>query len=180
MSETLPAVIDLSSQQMAALAREMAIGIKDPRLVCESFGVTQAQFDAYVRPHAFYKKAFDAFVLEWESALSTNKRIALQSAAALEDGLPRLSARMANGAEGLPAVTEVAKLLAKLAGVGEEKRQVAEGERFTITINLGADTRKFEETIGGAPLIDVSAGEDPGPQALPGAVPTLPKGAFDF
>ena len=160
---TLPTPINLEPAQVAALAREMAIAIKDPHHILEAMGVSQAQFDAYVRPSAFYKRAYEAYVVEWESALSTNKRIALQSAAAIEDILPKLSARMSNGQEGLTAVTETAKLLAKLAGIGEEKRNVGEGERFSIVINLGADTTlKFNETIGGAPLIDITP-ESPSP-----------------
>ena len=166
--QTLPTQIDLLPAQMAALAREMAIAIKDPSLILEAMGVTQAQFDAYVRPNAFYKRAYEAFVIEWESALSTNKRIALQSAAALEDVLPKLSARMSNDKEGLPAVTDTAKLLARLAGVGEAQRQTEAGERFTININLGADTKlQFKETIGNAPLIDLEKAD---------TIPALPAG----
>ena len=169
---TQPTPINLEPAQIAMLAREMAVAIKDPHLILEAMGVTQAQFDTYVRPNAFYKRAFEAFVLEWESALSTNKRIALQSAAAIEDILPKLSARMSNGQEGLPAVTETAKLLARLAGIGEEKRNVAEGERFSIVINLGADTKlQYNETIGGAPVIDL----DP-TSPSPVAIQTISKG----
>ena len=170
--DKLPIPIDLEPAQIATIAREMAVAIKNPVLILEAMGVSQAQFDAYVRPNAFYKRAYEAFVLEWESALSTNKRIALQSAAAIEDVLPKLSARMSNGQEGLTAITETAKLLAKLAGIGEEKRNVGEGERFSITINLGADTKlQYNETIGGAPLIDLT------PEApTPNTVPAITKG----
>ncbi len=166
--EPLPTQINLNQSEIAALAREMAIAIKDPDLVLETFRITRDQFEAYVLKNTFYKRAFEAFVIEWESALSTKKRIELQSAAAIEDVLPKLSARMSSGTEGLGAVTETAKLLAKLAGIGEDKKTPTEGERFSITINLGADTKlQFEETIGGAPLIDLQAAELPAPNQIP-------------
>lgn len=179
MSEptTLPPHIELDQTKMAGLAREMAIGVKDPDVICMSFGITQEQFDRWILPHPFYKKAYEIFVLEWESALSTNKRIAIQSAAALEDALPKIASRMTNGKEGLSAVTETAKMFAKLAGAGEEKHGADAGEKFTITINLGADTKlKYEETIR-PPTIDVSA--EAFTQHSPGEVRALPKGPLD-
>ena len=160
----LPVQPDLTANQIAVIAREMAMNIRDPKFILDAVGITQEQFDTHIRPQVYYKRAYEAFVTEWESALTTNKRIALQSAAALEDALPKLASRMSKDAEALPAVVETAKLLAKLAGAGEQTRETAPGERFTITINLGADTLKFEETIGHSvqPLIT----EKPRPDLL--------------
>jgi hypothetical protein len=70
----------------------------------------------------------------------------------LERGLRTLHDRMNNAAETLPAVVETAKLLAKLAGAGEEKiAQSGSGERFTISINIGS--KKIEQEV--APTIDL-------------------------
>ena len=146
----------LDEPQMVVLARDMAWNIRDPDIILGALGVTQEQFDTHVKRNAFYKRAYETFLVEWESANSTNKRIAVKSAAALEDLLPSIGARMANAKEGLPAVVETAKLFAKLAGAGEEKRDSSPGEKFTITINLGADKLRFEETVGkGIEILEV-------------------------
>jgi hypothetical protein len=147
-----PTQPDLTSNQIAVLAREMAIAIRDPQIILKALNITQEQFDTYILPQVFYKRAYEAFVLEWESALTTNKRIALQSAAALEDVLPKLASRMHKDVESLPAVVETAKLLAKLSGAGETSSETTPGERFTITINLGAEKLEYKETIGISPL----------------------------
>ena len=139
---------DLDPNRIAVVAREMAMNIRPVETILASAGISQAQFEMFILPSAFYKRAYETFVLEWESALSTNKRIALGAAAILEDSLPKLNARMINDINPLSSVTETAKLFAKLAGAGETKEAV-QGERFTITINMGGEKVHIEETIGG-------------------------------
>lgn len=146
---------DLGSGVLAAIAREMAIAIRKPEDILAPFNLTIEQFEHDVQPLAFYKQCYEAFVAEWESAGSTNRRIALQAGAALEQILPKLAARMIKSGETLPAVTETAKLFAKLSGAGEEKKVEAAGEKFKIIINLGADKHEFNETVP-KPVIDVT------------------------
>jgi hypothetical protein len=54
---------------------------------------------------------------------------------------------MKNSAEAFPAAIEAGKLFAKIAGLDAlSKGEGPPGERFTITINLGADTTlKYEK-----------------------------------
>jgi hypothetical protein len=175
---------DLDPNRIAVVAREMAMNIRPVETILASAGISQAQFEKFILPTAFYKRAYETFVLEWESALSTNKRIALGAAAILEDSLPKLNARMINDINPLSSVTETAKLFAKLAGAGETKEAV-QGERFTITINMGGEKVHIEETIGGlqipkiiegessaAPLLAISEGESRAMEAQ-----SLPSGA---
>lgn len=145
MSDDQIPSVDLQANAIAALAREMAFGLRPVPDILSSFQISQEIFEREIQQLAFYKQCYDAFVLEWESAASTNKRIALQAGAALEQILPRISARMADRREPLPAVTETAKLLARLSGAGEDKRSEQTGEKFKIIINLGADTQVFED-----------------------------------
>ena len=160
LPETLSAPVhpDLDTNRIAMLAREMAMAIRPVELILKAVNITQAQFDKFILPNAFYKRAYETFVLEWESALSTNKRIAVEAAAILEDSLPKLNARMINGQEPLSSSTETAKLFAKLAGAGETK-EVSQGERFTITINLGGEKIHIEETVGGLQIPKIIEGE---------------------
>jgi hypothetical protein len=148
----------LDVNRLAVLAREMAMAIQPVEKILNAVGISQAQFEKFILPNAFYKRAYESFVLEWESALSTNKRIALGAAAILEDSLPKLNARMLNDINPLSSVTETAKLFAKLAGAGETKEAV-QGERFTITINMGGEKVRIEETIGAVQIPKIIEGE---------------------
>jgi len=148
---------NLSELQLVKLARELVMHIQDPAKVIASFNLTQAQFDQHVLTNRFYKRAYETLLIEWEAAESTNKRIAFKSAYTLEDGLPTLGARMIDGKENLTAAVETAKLLAKLSGAGEEKRDTTPGEKFTIQINIGQKELKYEETVGQIPEIQLVA-----------------------
>lgn len=166
---------NLTEPQMVVLARDMAWRIKPVDALLEALGLTQEAFDYWIAPNDSYKRFYSTFLVEWESANSTNKRLAVKSAAALEDNLAIIAARMGNEKENLNAVTETAKLFAKLAGAGEQKQQAEIGEKFTININLGAKRLEFNETIG--PVL-----ESPSVQSLtegessPLPIPFLPEG----
>jgi len=149
---------DLDPNRIVALAREMAMAIRPVTTILTAAGITQAQFDKFILPVPIYKRAYETFLLEWESALSTNKRIAIESAAILEDSLPKLNARMINDVNPLSSSVEAAKLFAKLAGAGETK-EATPGERFNITINLGGDKIHIQETIGGVQIPQIIEGE---------------------
>ena len=149
---SLPA---LTAQMLARLARELAMDIRPQLDILKDYGLNRVQYDFLREHNEFFKAALYASVIEWNSAMSTPERIKAQAAAALEDKLPDLAIRMGNKSEGLPGVVEAAKLFAKIAGVGErDMGNVATGERFTITINLGAD----ERLVVGAPKEISAAG----------------------
>ena len=139
----------LDSQKLTRLALELAKATFNPSEVLRAFNLTVAQFERYIAPNPFFKQAYDAAIIEWNSSTSTVKRIKTRSAAILEDSLPALSARLVDTGESLPAVVETAKLFAKLAGAGEENKTVGSSDRFSISINIGPKTieRVIEPTI---------------------------------
>jgi hypothetical protein len=137
---------NLTANQIAALAREKAMDVRTEEVVLRSAGITKGQFETFVIVNPLYKRAYETFVMEWESALSTNKRIAIEAAAALEDSLPYLGLRMIDDKEQLNQVVEAAKLFAKLAGAGEVKEGAPTGERFSISIVL-SDKDRVEASI---------------------------------
>lgn len=161
----------LDAVTLAKLAREIAMDIKETAVVLKEFGLNQTQYDYLAEHNAFFKNALEAACIEWHSPLSTKERVAVAAAAILEDSLPTLGARMQNRGEGLPGVTEAAKLFAKLAGVGERENSGApSGERFVINIDLG-----------GGKTVALEAGPPPSSADNPfvrGAVPqaALPSG----
>jgi len=165
---SMPLPIALSVNQMVAIAREMAMAIRADTTILRAAGITKGQFEEFIVGNPLYKRAFETFIMEWESALSTNKRIAIQAAAGLEDALPHLALRMTDDKEQLNQKVETAKLFAKLAGAGEIKEGAAVGERFSISIILGPDQQAITKTIeavpgkeitGDTPLLPITVGK---------------------
>jgi hypothetical protein len=142
--------IKLDSVELAKLAREIAMDLRERVDILKDFKLTEAQYDFLEANNDFFKNALQSAVLEWHSPLSTMERIKLQSAAILEETLPALGARMQNKAEGLPGVVETAKFFAKNAGIGERGvGDAGAGERFTINIDLGGDQKITVSTSEG-------------------------------
>jgi hypothetical protein len=145
---TLPVRAEpLNSYRLASLAREVAMNMRNLPEILADYGIEPEDYKQ-VLTWPFYKSALEAAIIEWNGPLSTNQRIKIQAAAALEDALPSMAARMSHTDETLPAVVETGKLFAKLAGIGEQGQRGDIGEKFSITINLGEDKKlTFEKDI---------------------------------
>lgn len=132
--------------RVAALVRDLAVNMYDLPFTLSKHSLTDEQYET-LRQNDFFKKAIEAATIEWNSPLSTPKRLAMEAAIALEDALPDVAMRLRKTNEPLPGVVELAKLFAKMAGVGEQSPgSQAPQEKFKITINLGADVAQFDKT----------------------------------
>jgi hypothetical protein len=132
----------MTPSELAKLAREIAMDIKERTLVFKEYALTETQYEFLEANNDFYKAALHAACIEWHAPLTTQERIKVEAAAILEDSLLGIGARMQNKSEGLPGVIEAAKLFAKVAGVGEREVGLGTpGERFTINIDLGGDQK---------------------------------------
>lgn len=151
-------------QKTAAFIRELAHNMYDVPFILKTHGVTQAQYDG-IKDQEFFQGALRAMTVEWNSIGNTQKRLAIEAAIALEDALPAMAAHLSKTRELTPAIIEFAKLLAKMAGVGEVSQNNAPTERFKITINLGADVQTFDK---GRPvqLVTEGPGQEPAVLAL--------------
>jgi beta-phosphoglucomutase-like phosphatase (HAD superfamily) len=132
-------------QRAAAFMRDLARECYDLPVILGMHKVSQAQYDK-MKVDETFKRTLEAMSAEWHSASNTPKRLALESLILLEDALPTVAARLTKQAEPLPGVVELAKLLAKLGGVGDAAQNNTPSERFKITINLGADTLQRDAT----------------------------------
>lgn len=138
---------ELDETMLAKLAREMAMNIRPYAQVFDDFGITETDYYE-ISKLEFYARAKEQFTLEWNATASTADRIKIGSLAYLEQILPALTRRALDLKEALPAATDVAKLLARNAGIGEAKSEAkGASERFVITINLGAD-------LDGKPVVE--------------------------
>lgn len=136
----LPA--DFGPPQMVALARDLAKNIHPLGTILTNHKLSNAQYE-FLRDHnQFFQDALKQLSSEWQGIKSTAERLKHEALAALEEQLPVIASRMGKLSEKLIDTVEAAKLVAKIAGVDSGPAGGnASGERFTISIDLGADTR---------------------------------------
>lgn len=130
------------------LARDLAIDMRQPEEIRETYGLTYEQWDTILDNEYFQKLLHDERV-RWLSANNVNERVKLKAAAMVEEWLPELFGRLHDPRESLNAKVAAGQLVTKLAGMGIERAAIeGGGERFSININLGAEKSfKIERTI---------------------------------
>lgn len=143
-------------QRVAALVRDLAMNMYDLPYILAKHNLTAEQH-AYLEKNEFFKRAVEMAVLEWNSPHSTQKRLAMEAAIALEDALPTMAARLSKPTEQLAGVVALASLFTKIAGIGENTPTQNIGEKFKITINLGADVFEREKAIAPKVVMDLQS-----------------------
>lgn len=156
----VPASIVNSKNVMIGLAREIAMGMQEIDVILQNYKLTAPEWERIQRdPH--FSEVLCACVVEWNSAVNTEQRIKFKSAVMLEEWLAEANSRLHDKNENLSAKVELAKFLGRLndLGLGTGKGVVEQGEKFSITINLGADDKavKFEKVV--APKVIEHEGE---------------------
>jgi hypothetical protein len=140
-------MVDLDENDMAKLAREMVMGIRNYKTIFADFGIDEADYYEIAKNET-YKRIKEHFTLEWNATTSTQDRIRLQGAAGIEVIMPVVARRALDATTPLAEVIESAKFMAKIAGIGNEKGdQKINTEKFVISINLGSD-------LQGKPVIE--------------------------
>lgn len=125
---------------LVQLAREIAMNIQSIETILETHQIDVDTWDRLkITPR--FVQLLETETSSWNSAINTHERVKLKSAALVEDWLPEAYARMNDTTENLNAKTELAKLVARLAGMGLNNTSITDGsgERFSVTINLGGD-----------------------------------------
>lgn len=94
-----------------------------------------------IKANARFQALLRQQVEEWNSALNTGERVKLKALSAIEEAMPEFYARMHDPKETLPAKVKVLEAFSGLAGLGKngQAAQGGGGEKFSVTINLGAD-----------------------------------------
>ncbi len=130
------------------LAREIAMDIRLIDEILEIQGVSRDNF-AKIRATKEFEKVLQNEIEAWNSATNTAERVRLKSLSFVEESLADFYADAVNKNESLSARTEVLKTVARFAGIGGSSVDGAiNGEKFLVTINLGADkTLKIEKDV---------------------------------
>jgi len=138
----------ISEHILIKLAREIAMDIHPLEDILRDNGIDSYKWEN-IQANTRFRMLLETETSAWGSALNTQERLRLKSAAALEEWLPELFARMNDKDENLNSKVEAGKLVSRWAGVGGTGAQTTEGsERFSVTINLGADNQiKIEKEV---------------------------------
>lgn len=125
---------------MRRLAREIAMDQHDQERILLQNNVTVAEFQKICKRPRF------AIILQeelnaWNTAANTPERVRIKAAAMIEEWLPEAFMQL-HGDATLQHKTQLATLVSRLGGMDKSEMGVASnGERFSVTINLGADNK---------------------------------------
>ncbi len=124
--------------KIVAVAREIAIDLNDLETILKRHQITPEAF-AKIKETERFKSVLATELVAWHGAANTHERAKLKAASMIEEWLPEAWARLHKNEEALPAKVELAKLITKIAEMGAATPVgPGSGERFSITINLGA------------------------------------------
>lgn len=147
MNAVARAVSGFSDTIMLKLAREIAMDIHPIEDILKAHQVSDDEWQEISKSQNF-QNYLHQFVQEWQSAANTAERVKLKSMAMVEESLPEFYARMHDRDESLNAKTEVLKTISRFAGMGGNVDTGVVGEKFSVTINLGADQQlRFERDV---------------------------------
>lgn len=130
------------------LAREIAMDIRPLEDILETHQITPEKWEN-IKENPHFQAVLRGAIEDWQAAGNTAERVKLKSLAFVEEALPEFYARAHDPKEPLNAKIEVLKTVSKFAGVGVSQFDAsAPGERFSVTINLGADhSLKIEKSL---------------------------------
>jgi len=135
-----PAKPKFTDSTLIALAREFVMDVHDPETILKLYDITPKDWES-IQQNKTFQNYVRSFKDEWNSALNTEQRVKIKSAVLIEQWLSEAYRLMWLKNESLNSRTELAKLVAKLAGGGFTNAPV-EGntEAVKITINLGNES----------------------------------------
>jgi len=131
-----------------SLAREIARDMNPIQTILEARQINANEWER-IQANPHFQRVLSAEVEAWQSANNVGERVRLKALHFVEEALPEFFQRAHDPRETLNAKTEVLKTITRLAGIGNSMGETgAMGEKFSVTINLGADqTLKIEKTV---------------------------------
>lgn len=136
------------------LAHDIASDMFELQDVLRNHTLSELEYERIKEMPKFQSILVDK-VREWNAVTGTQERVKAKAAISLEYWLPELSNLMAQKQESMSAKIEGAKLLARLAGIGEKDITQQLGEKFTVQINLGGDTVTIDKAMNVTPEVTI-------------------------
>lgn len=166
---SLPALPKVHSDlTFVKLAREIAIDHSEIEDILKRYQISTEDW-LIIKDHPRFQQLLSSEIEAWHSATNTVDRTKLKIAAMLEEWLPTANSDLHDRTLALPGRVELAKALAKMAGIGERVGgEIAHGEKFSITINLGADNKlQFDKDKITSKVIDAEVIQESPPNGSP-------------
>lgn len=148
---SLPPTDDLDTQ-MRKVARDLAMGLYELETILKTHEVDQYQFmrwQTHPRFLDYLKQEQDA----WNSANNVAERTKLKAGIIMEEFMVGAHGELHDKKTPLNQRVELAKLMARLAGMGEPKAGAVGGGGFQLQINIGSGAPpvviqpSFQQTI---------------------------------
>ena len=130
------------------LAREIAIDLNDVETILKNYDIDDETWSKLSTSPQFLER-LRSELAEWNDAKNTHERAKLKAGALIEEWLLEANKLLHSSEESLDGKVKLGQLLTKIAGMGNEAVVTGGGgERFQVTINLGADHKlKFDKAL---------------------------------
>lgn len=141
--------LNIGNDKLLHLAREIAIDHYSIEDILKNLQISTKEWESIQKSDAFQALLAEQ-IQAWHSVTNTHERTKLKAASLIEHWLPEAYARLSDQSEALPGKAKLFEVLMKLAGMGLTQNGAGEGggERFSVTINLGADSKlTFEKEL---------------------------------
>ena len=140
------------------LAREIAIDHLSIDDLLKLYSLSTEEWDIIQRNPRF-NEVLQQELLAWQGATNTSERVKLKAGAIIEHWLPESNMRLHDQQESLPAKVELAKTIARIAGLGMDRAVTGESaEKFSLVINIG-DGNKRELIVNKTNTIEHNAND---------------------
>lgn len=130
--------------EMRRVARELAMNLIPIERVLETTGVSYEEFQRWQTMPRF-QHYYQQFKEEWDRADNTTERTKIKAGLVMEDFMEEAYLTMHDKKQPLNHRVELAKLVAKVAGLGEPKVALGNGGDgkggFSLTINISQSER---------------------------------------
>lgn len=121
---------------MRMIARDVAMGLYELEDILKTNDVTPLDFEM-IRNHPRFIDYLRQEQEAWKAAGNVTERTKLKAGIIIEEWLVNSYAELNDKKTPLNQRVELAKLLAKMAGIGEPKAGAGSGNGFQLTINIG-------------------------------------------
>src|SRR5262245_7557246 len=118
MTETLPVTYSKDVQYLR-LAREIAADLYEIQTILKNNNINPDQWEA-IKEDPRFLALLESEIVAWNAASNTHERTKLKAGMLIEEWLLEANTRIHDKGEGLAGKTEVVKLLARIAGMGQE------------------------------------------------------------
>lgn len=148
MTDLITVDNQVTDLQIIKIARAIAKDLIPLEEVLKQHGMDPEQWEK-VQNSPHFQRVLSSAMEEWNSTGNTAERVRLKSLYLVEEALPEMYARAHDPREPLNHKVEVLKTIARFAGLGGTSMDgAAVGEKFSVTINLGADHQlKIEKDV---------------------------------